>query len=231
VAFWGESHRSGELAAVGAAAILPVVVVVRLLCSSSHKLAGDQIPLALGFVLRLSGVSGAGCCGSIHRHLAFAGTSVLFYFQPKKWKMIFVTYRSMRGDYFVVCFSKETDLFSTYLRVESLEGLVRPVAGPMQATLEGMQRWAKGDGQPRTDRRTDWANWELQFHSDAIAAAVVAVAVAAAVVVVSTRPAKMSTVDRMNRERDWLRNRHRPRLIGSNQGAIEPKNKNGHKFK
>jgi hypothetical protein len=84
VAFWGESHRSGELAAVGAAAILPVVVVVRLLCSSSHKLAGDQIPLALGFVLRLSGVSGAGCCGSIHRHLAFAGTSVLFYFSTQK---------------------------------------------------------------------------------------------------------------------------------------------------
>ena len=125
--------------------------------------------------------------------------------------MLFVTYRS-GGDYyyfFFVCFLKnKTDLFSTYLRVESLEGLVRPVCWPMQATLEGMQRWAKGDGQPRTDRRTDWANWALQFHSDAIAVAVVVV-----VVVVATTPAKMSTVDRMNRERDWLRNRHRPHLI------------------
>ncbi len=84
VAFWGESHRSGELAAVAVAGaagiILPVVVVVvRLLCSSSHKLAGDQIPLALGLVLRLSGVSGAGCCGPIDRHLPFACASVLFF--------------------------------------------------------------------------------------------------------------------------------------------------------
>ena len=41
----------------------------------------------------------------------------------------------------------------------------------------------------------------------------VAVAVVVVVVVVATTPAKMSTVDRMNRERDWLRNRHRPHLI------------------
>lgn len=81
VALCGESHRSGELAAVvvvavGAAAIFPMLVVVRLLCSSSHKLAGDHIPLALGLVLKLSGVSGAGCCGAIDRHLLFACTSV-----------------------------------------------------------------------------------------------------------------------------------------------------------
>jgi hypothetical protein len=63
--------------------------------------------------------------------------------------------------------------------------------------------------QHRTDRKTDWANWELHFHFDAI------VVVAVAVVVVATRPAKMSTANQMTRETDWFRNRHRPHLIMS----------------